>query len=95
MTKVNPTKITPTKISNAIQRASETGDLVICDLSRPQQFYSISGWAAVTWELIDGKKSVEDLAQIVAKDSGISVPRARKEIIKLCKDLAKAQLVIL
>ena len=58
-----------------------------------QRLFALEGAARFVWELLDGNKSLKDIAGAIASEFGIDEERAFSDVGKFMKDMLKQGLV--
>lgn len=67
-------------------------DAVLLHVQRGD-YYSLNKVGARLWVLVDGTKSIADLARLITEEFEISQDQAEKDISELAEQLAKEELV--
>ena len=67
-------------------------ELVLLD-TRDEQYYSLDEVGAFIWQLIDGQRTVADLAAAVAAEYDAPEPTIREDTLEMLEHLAGEQLI--
>jgi hypothetical protein len=69
------------------------GTVAVLPLQSDECFYTLDAIAAEFWTLLDGKRSVADIKQKLAKKHKISIDYFDKEITQLLAEMKKLQII--
>ena len=83
----------PKKVGNLVSRTNEDGTVAVMSLELDDSIYSIDGVAAEVWDLIDGKRSIDQICRILLRKHSVSEERLRKDAGKLITSLRAARLI--
>ena len=61
-------------------------------LVHPQQakIRVLNAVGARVWELVDGRRSLGDISQVIVAEFDIELPRAQSDVLAFCADLVQA-----
>jgi len=80
---------TPKRTADILFRRNEKNEILIMHLEELESYYCIDGIAADFWELIDGKRSTDEICGILAKrheeDQAYIASNAKKLLTQLKK----------
>lgn len=69
------------------------GDAVLLDIDSGQ-YFSLNDVGGMVWELCDGSRSVEDVAELVSSEFDVDTSAALSDAIELLETLVGAGLVV-
>lgn len=57
-------------------------------------YYSITGWSAKVWQMIQNGSSIEEMAQKLAQYCSDTAPNINDNLVNFCQDLLEKNLII-
>jgi len=83
----------PRACKDVLHRERKGGTIVLLKLDNDQFFFRMSGLVAKIWKLIDGKRSVSKIREVIRRRYNPPEARFTKDLQKLLKTLEKEELI--
>ena len=83
-------KISPKTLS----RTNVDGSVAIMLADNDEFYFNLDGLAAETWNLLDGNRSIADVAKNLARRHKFDEPKLREDVAGLMKDLLDEDLIV-
>ena len=77
-----------------ISRKNPDGSVSIMHFDNERYFFSITGIAAEFWSLLDGKRTIPNLQERLAKKHKVAPEKLSHPVQKLIRELTKEKLVV-
>lgn len=82
----------PTRAATVIAR--DLGEELVLLDTRDEQYYSLDEIGAFIWQLIDGQRSIADLAVAVAAEYEAPEPTIQQDTLEIVENLATEGLIV-
>ena len=79
---------------DCLYRRAENDEILVIEMSQPDQFYRLDGWAAELWQMLNGQDSLEQHCRAIQRKSSLGLSFVQKEALTLVKQLKKSGLAI-
>lgn len=86
--------VIPKRSQMSLSRRDRDGSIAIIILNNSRHYFIADGIRAEVWSLIDGKRSLKNIAAKITQDHGIEESVSLKKIQKIISEFKKEKLLV-